>query len=104
MDTSALWGIILGMAVVTYIPRLLPAAWKDWSFLPDWAKRWLRSIPYAALGALIFPGILSVEPGDPWVGLAAGGVAALLSWFRLHILWVMMASVLVVMAWKGGVV
>jgi len=31
------------------------------------------------LGALIFPGILTVVEGRPWIGLAAGAAAALLA-------------------------
>ena len=48
--------IILGMAVVTYLPRMLPVLIIDRFTPPAWLNRWLKSIPYAALGALIFPG------------------------------------------------
>ena len=71
--------IILGMALVTYLPRMLPAFLIGQRNVSPWMERWLASIPYAALGALIFPGILSVEKGEPLVGLAGGAVAALLA-------------------------
>lgn len=76
--------IIMGMALVTMIPRFLPAFVVDrWTF-PAWVSRWLNAIPYAALGALIFPGITTVIEGEPHVGLIAGGVAVVLAFFRVH--------------------
>lgn len=88
--------LVLGMAVVTYIPRLLPALFLDRIEFPEWFKRWLQSIPYAALGALIFPGVLLVDKDQPLLGLAGGVVAFFLSWINLHITVVMAGSILVV--------
>lgn len=48
--------IIIGMAAVTMIPRVIPAFIVDKLQFRDWINRWLNAIPYAALGALIFPG------------------------------------------------
>jgi len=88
--------VIVGMALVTYIPRLLPALFMDRFQFPDWFQKWLQSIPYAALGALIFPGILLVEKDQPWLGLAGGVIALILSLLRLHITLVMAGSILTV--------
>ena len=88
--------VIVGMALVTYIPRLLPALFLDRFQFPDWFKKWLQSIPYAALGALIFPGILIVEKDQPLLGLAGGVIAFILSLLRLHITLVMAGSILTV--------
>ena len=88
------WWIVIGMALVTFIPRLLPMLLlKDLS-LPWWLKEWLSFVPYAALGALIFPGILTVIPGKPWVGLAAGGVAVILALVQKQILIVIAGAVI----------
>ncbi len=87
-------GIVLGMALVTYIPRVLPAVFMHRIFFPAWFERWLRSIPYAALGALIFPGILLVDKGHPEVGLVGGGIAMMLAYLRLHIIFVMTGAIL----------
>ncbi|WP_318036202.1 AzlD domain-containing protein [Halobacillus amylolyticus] len=57
--------VIIGMAVVTAVPRFLPAFIIDQAKFPKWVDRWLNAIPYAALGALIFPGIISVKPEAP---------------------------------------
>ena len=88
--------VVLGMAVVTYLPRLLPALFLDKIEFPEWFKKWLQSIPYAALGALIFPGVLLVDKDQPLLGLAGGIAALLLSWINLHITLVMAGSILVV--------
>ncbi|HEY9595523.1 MAG TPA: AzlD domain-containing protein [Spirochaetia bacterium] len=74
-----IWAMIAGMCVVTFVPRVIPLLLGRDLALPRWVKRWLSFFPYAALGSLIFPGILSVVEGKPWIGLAAGGCAALLA-------------------------
>ncbi|NQS90824.1 MAG: AzlD domain-containing protein [Chloroflexi bacterium] len=88
--------IILGMALVTYLPRLLPALFLDRFQFPGWFQKWLKSIPYAALGALIFPGVLLVGKDQPWLGLAGGFTAFLLSILNIHITLVMAGSIAVV--------
>ncbi len=88
--------LIVGMAAVTYIPRLLPALFLDRFQFPAWFRKWLQSIPYAALGALIFPGVLLVDKDQPFLGLTGGLVAFLLSLLNLHITLVMGGSILIV--------
>ncbi len=88
---NPLW-IIFGMMLVTYIPRLLPGLLMDHFHPPAWFERWLKNIPYAALGALIVPGIFTVE--TRLLGLVSGLVAVLLSWLRVHIVLVMAGAVL----------
>jgi len=88
--------VVVGMALVTYIPRLLPALFMDRFHFSDWFQKWLQSIPYAALGALIFPGILLVDKDQPLLGLAGGVIAFILSLLRLHITLVMAGSILIV--------
>lgn len=86
--------LILGMTVVTYLPRLLPALVLDRFSLPPWFRRWLKAIPYAALGALIFPGLLEVDREQPLVGLTGGMVALLLSLKGISLPWVMAAAII----------
>jgi branched-subunit amino acid transport protein len=74
-----IWIMIGGMALVTYVPRVIPLILGRDLVLPRWIRRWLSFFPYAALGSLIFPGILSVIDGKPWIGLVAGACAALLA-------------------------
>ncbi len=86
--------IIFGMMAATYIPRLLPMLFMDRFHFPAWFQNWLKSIPYAALGALIFPGLLKVQSGQPLPGLIGGLVAALLALFNVHIVLVMAGAIL----------
>lgn len=74
MSTSMLI-IIIGMAVVTYIPRVLPLVTMNGKELPPKIKAVLQNVPYAALGALIFPGILFINE-NIWFGIV-GGLTAL---------------------------
>jgi branched-subunit amino acid transport protein len=62
---------ILGMSLATQIPRLIPALVKTEVLKEGFLKRFLDSIPLAALGALIVPGIFSVG-GTFWIGLVGG--------------------------------
>jgi branched-subunit amino acid transport protein len=75
-----IWIAIAGMCAATYIPRIIPFMLGDSLALPPLLRRWLSYFPYAALGALIFPGILASVPKSPWIGLAAGGLAFGISW------------------------
>ncbi len=91
-----IWVIIIGMALVTVIPRIIPAFIVDFIQFPDWVNKWLQAIPYAALGALIFPGIMTVVPDQPYIGVAAGIVAILLAWLRIHVILVVLSAILTV--------
>lgn len=88
--------LIIGMAVVTYIPRLLPALFLDRYKFSAWFQKWLKSIPYAALGALIFPGVLLVKKDQPLLGLAGGLAAFILALLNLHITLVMAGAITMV--------
>ncbi|KHF28429.1 Branched-chain amino acid transport protein (AzlD) [Anoxybacillus sp. BCO1] len=54
---SNIFLIILGMGLVTYIPRMLPLTLFHRIELPPFWRGVLRNVPYATLGALIIPGI-----------------------------------------------
>ena len=68
--------MILAMTVVTYIPRALPAIWMERMHFGPRFEKFLNLIPYTAMAALIFPGILTVDANRPWVGLVGGAAAA----------------------------
>jgi branched-subunit amino acid transport protein len=55
--------IIIGMGIVTYIPRWLPLFFLSRHRLPPWLIDWLGFIPAAILSALILP--LIVTTGEP---------------------------------------
>jgi len=74
MKSEILW-MIIGMGLVTYIPRMLPFVLFKGKELPPFIQGVLRNVPYATLGALTFPAILFIQKGDIWYGLL-GAVAA----------------------------
>ena len=67
MDYMAL--VILGCAVVTFIPRLIPALFIDKLDFPPKVEKFLNLIPYTALAALICPGVLTVDNQLWYIGL-----------------------------------
>ncbi len=71
--------LFLGMTLVTYIPRMLPVLLLGRFQLGRRTEKFLRLIPYTAMSALVFPGVFSVDPARPWIGLAGVLVSALLS-------------------------
>ncbi|RYG72876.1 AzlD domain-containing protein [Lentibacillus lipolyticus] len=88
--------IIIGMAAVTMIPRVVPAFIVDKLQFRDWINRWLNAIPFAALGALVFPGILGVIPGKPLIGLIGGAVAIVLAYVGLNVILVVAGAIVTV--------
>ena len=91
-DNRAVW-IILGMALVTYIPRALPVVLLEKLHFGGSVEKFLNLIPYTAMAALIVPGVYTVDAAHPSVGLAGGGVAALLAWRKCPVMVCVLAAV-----------
>ena len=68
MDEKTLIVVIFGMAVVTYLPRVLPLIVLSGKQLPDWLISWLQLIPMAVLAAMLLPAIL-VHDGSVNAGI-----------------------------------
>lgn len=97
--------LITGMAVVTYLPRLLPFLVLSGRMLPPAVKRFLAFIPYTALGALIIPGVIKAIPGRPGVSLAGLAVATVFAWRRGGLVLPVVTAVAAVfffLTWLGG--
>lgn len=88
--------IIIGMSIATMVPRIIPGFLVDRMQFRPWVNRWLNAIPYAALGALVFPGILSVIPEEPMIGIIGGVVAIILAYFGLNIVFVVLGAIVTV--------
>ena len=58
MDTSFIT-LVVGMGLVTFIPRWLPLAFLARRRLPTWFVEWLDLIPAAILSALLAPALLT---------------------------------------------
>ena len=91
-----IWLLIFGMFLVTFIPRMFPMLFKGLEF-PSWLNRWLSFVPYAILGALIFPGILTVDTNHSYFGLIAGLVALMIAWYYQNLILIVTGSFLTMM-------
>jgi branched-subunit amino acid transport protein len=85
--------IVLGMAVVTYLSRMAPMVLLKDIKLPHFLKTFFEFIPYAALGALIIPGIFS-STGDLKSAIVGTIVSVSLALFRLNVMFVVLGGIL----------
>ncbi len=91
---GTLFLVIIGMAAATYIPRMLPLVFMDVDRIPTWFQNILRNVPYAALGALIFPAILQFHE-NIWYGLIGGFTAIVVAYFGANLIFVVISSIAV---------
>lgn len=75
--------VVLGCAVVTFVPRLIPALFIDKLNFSPKVEKFLNLIPYTALAALICPGVLTVDNQLWYIGLIGAVVAAGLAWKKV---------------------
>ena len=87
------WWMLLGMALVTYLPRMIPLTFMDGKELPPIVSGVLRNIPYAVLGALIFPAILFVQEGNILFGIIGAGVAFLIAFLGGGVMSVVLGTI-----------
>lgn len=84
MDQTLIFWTIIGMAVVTYIPRLLPTLFLSGKNLQPLLAAWLRLIPPAVLAAMLVPSLVirdeSVVVGGENLFLWSGLVAFVVAW------------------------
>ncbi|MDZ5470236.1 AzlD domain-containing protein [Bacillus sp. 31A1R] len=93
MHSEIVW-MIIGMAVVTYVPRMLPFVLFRGKELPPFIQGILKNVPYATLGALIFPGILFIQE-DIWYGLLGAAAAFLAAYLGANVIVVVLGSITV---------
>ncbi|WP_047153597.1 AzlD domain-containing protein [Aneurinibacillus tyrosinisolvens] len=93
--------LVAAMGAVTYIPRMVPMVLLQNVQLPPFLYRFFRFIPFAALGALIFPGIL-FSTGDNNIdsGIVGTIVCAALAFFRLNVMLVVLGGIAAVFLWE----
>ena len=93
MNERNIFLMILLMAAVTYIPRAIPAALFHKMRFGKRVEKFLKLIPYTAMSALIFPGIITVDASNPWIGVAGGAVAALLALKKCPVMICVLAAI-----------
>lgn len=87
------------MALVTYIPRMLPMVLFADLNLPSFLKRFLKFIPYAALSALIFPEIL-FSTDNIKSALFGGLISFVLAFYNINLFFVVISGILGVLCWE----
>ncbi|MFZ5648044.1 MAG: AzlD domain-containing protein [Bacillota bacterium] len=97
--TDNLWLVVLGMGAVTYIPRMLPVVLLNNIKLPPRVNSFLRFIPYAALSALIFPGVIN-STGSVESAVAGSLASVILALLRINIMLVVLGGIAGVLAWE----
>ena len=91
MDISRLIIYIVIMAGVTYLIRMLPLVIFRKKIENQFIKSFLYYIPYAVLGAMVFPAIL-YSTGSIWSAIFGLAAAILLSYLEKGLLTVALAS------------
>lgn len=61
MDQQIIFFTILGMALVTFVPRVLPTWFLSSRPLPLLVAAWLRYVPVAVLAAMLLPSLAVQE-------------------------------------------
>ena len=87
--------LILGMALVTYVPRALPAVIIEYLRFTSKAENFLRLIPYTAMAALIFPSVITVDVTRPEIGITGAVVAGILAWRKCPVIVCVIAAILI---------
>lgn len=59
MNAADIWPMIVGVALVSMAPRLLPVAFFSRFRMPAWLEKWLSYVAPAVLGALTAVSILA---------------------------------------------
>ncbi len=95
MIRSRILILIIGMTIVTYIPRLLPFVLLRAEKIPEKWRSLLVHIPHAALGALLLPGFIDGIPAHPLASVVSMLTAGIVLWFKPNILLAMLAAVVV---------
>lgn len=92
MDNHIIY-MIIGMAIVTYIPRMLPLVVLNGKKMNPFLQGVLKNVPYAALGALIVPGIFLVDPENILFGGIGAAVAFIVAYLGANVIFVVLSSI-----------
>jgi branched-subunit amino acid transport protein len=90
MDNIVL--MIIGMAIVTYIPRMIPLVSLSGKELHPFLQGILKNVPYATLGALIVPGIFMINE-DIWFGIIGATAAFLIAYLGANVIVVVLGTI-----------
>jgi len=99
MPLNNLVYIVIAMAVVTYLPRLIPFVFLSELKEKSFTQRFMKLIPYTALSALIFPSIIT-STNSTYSALIGGSIAIVLSYLKINIVVVIILSIFSVIVFQ----
>lgn len=91
--------MIIGMGIVTFLPRMLPLIMFRGQELHPFIQGVLKNVPYSTLGALIFPAVLYIQE-DIWYGVIGAGAAFLAAFLGANVIVVVIGSIAVLSAYS----
>lgn len=86
--------LIIGMTLVTYIPRLVPLVVLSNKKMNKNIEEFLRYIPYTSLSILIIRGIITASDGMRMATIAGVGIAAIISYIKGNLVLSVLAGIL----------
>ncbi|MSU01961.1 AzlD domain-containing protein [Tissierella pigra] len=86
--------LIIGMTLVTYLPRLIPLALLNNRNINKSLKEFLLYIPYTSLSILIIRGILTAADGMKIVTVIGVGIAAIISYIKGNLVLSVLAGII----------
>lgn len=87
--------LIIGMTLVTYIPRAMPSIFIHKIHFTPRMEKFLRLLPYTAMTALIFPSIFTLDASNPLIGIIGCVVAGFLAWTKFPLILVVSLSIVI---------
>ncbi len=95
MKLQAAFLAVLLMALVTYLPRMLPLALFQKPIRSRYIRAFLKYVPFAVLGALTFPDIL-YSTGTTATAVCGAIVALILAYFERSLVTVALGAIITV--------
>ncbi|MDQ0162353.1 AzlD domain-containing protein [Bacillus alveayuensis] len=93
MSREIFW-MIVGMGLVTYVPRMLPLVVFQNINLPPFWQNVLKNVPFATLGALIVPAVFFIQE-DMMFGVIGAATAFIAAYIGANVIVVVMSSIVV---------
>jgi branched-subunit amino acid transport protein len=90
---------VILMAIVTYIPRVLPIATFKRKLQSTFIRSFLFYVPFAVLGAMTFPDIL-YSTNHIYSATAGLIIALILAYFEKGLMTVAISSIIMVYLWE----
>ncbi len=100
MDSPIIIMTIIGMAVVTYLPRMIPFIMFRDKELPLFVQGVLKNVPYATLGALIFPAVFLIQEGEIMFGVVGMAAAFLIAFLGANVIVVVLGAIAILSAYS----